>query len=82
MESCEEMDFEVNSDIKCKVSLYQGEITKIHFDALMNATNETVGGGGIDEAIHEAARPGLLDECLKSSSCQIGECKVTLGYIR
>ena len=45
----------------------------------MNSVNETlIGGGGINEASLEAARPGLMDECQKSCGCETGECKVIL----
>ena len=64
-----------------KVSLCQGDITKINVDAIVNATSETlIHGGGIDGAIHEAAGPGLLHECQKLNACKTGDCKVTSGY--
>ena len=61
-----------------KVPLCQEVITKIKFDAIVNAANDTsLDGEGIDRAIHEAAWPRLLDECQKVNGCEIGECKVT-----
>lgn len=61
-----------------KVPLRQEVITKIKFDAIVNAANDTsLDGEDIDRAIHEAAWPRLLDECQKVNGCEIGECKVT-----
>ena len=74
------MEFEVNNDINFKVSLCQGDTTKVNVDAIVNLVNNTlIGGGGIGEAIQEAVGPGLLDECQKLNGCETGECKVTLG---
>ena len=55
-------------------------ITKLNVDAIVISANKALNGGGIDGAIHEAARPGLLHECQKLNGCETGECKVTLGY--
>ena len=55
-------------------------ITKLNVDAIVISANKALNGGGIDGAIHEAARPGLLDECQKLNGCETGECMVTLGY--
>ena len=75
------LEFEVSNDINSKVSLCQGDITKLNIDVIVNSVNETViGGGGIDEAIHEAAVPGLVDECQECNVCETEECKVTLGH--
>ena len=69
---------EVNDAMNSKVPLCQEVITKIKFDAIVNAANDTsLDGEGIDRAIHEAAWPRLLDECQKVNGCEIGECKVT-----
>ena len=79
--SLQKLEFEVNNDINSIVSLSQGDITELNADATVNSVNKTLlGGGGIDGAIHEAAGPGLLDECQKLNGCETGECKVTLGY--
>ena len=81
MESLQKVKFEVNNDINSKVSLCHGDITKINVDAIVNAANETlISGGGIYEAIHEAAGPELLHECQKLNGCETGDCKVTFGY--
>ena len=61
--------------------LCQGNITKLNVDVTeISANRALVGGGGIDRAIHEAAGPGLLDECQKLNGCETGECKAILGH--
>ena len=81
LESLQEMEFEVNNDINWKVSLCQGDITKLNVDAIeISAKKALIVGGVIVGVIHEAARPGLWGEFQKLNGCETDECKVTLGY--